>query len=466
MKNLRIASYLWCVPLLAGVMSAAGALGRELWFDEALTVTNFMLPYSVAEIYFHYLIPNNQIVYTILLKCWNALDGGFFDPVAFWRLLSLGCALGAVAVLWKLRRKLDGGQRYPAVIALTAFTLSGAWTIYATALRGYAASWLWIAVALYGAWRIFHGAQSWRGWLLYGAGVLAAVGTVPTNLLAAGGVVAYALPWCRRKFWQDGRVYALAGLPLLLLVFFYAPIAGAFLSTFRLGEGFPSRAGALGITYGMIAATFGIWLGLAFAKVNAQDGRDWIRQTVWLLPAVAIFALHRAPFPRVFSPLLVILAMMIADGAAAVAAQWSVRRKLSWVGVWGAVQIGWLLLMPQVLSHTGLSAEQDDFFRPWYMEKNYSIRETVAELRKLPAKPPVYLSFSSDPCPLLFYAALSDTRRDFRADLPYGSVNQLPAGTLCVLARGEDAGTVEKRFAGRLTPVAETTGHRIMRFQK
>ena len=42
------------LPLL--VAAAAGLLvwQRELWFDEALTLTNFMLPLKLEEIYFNY----------------------------------------------------------------------------------------------------------------------------------------------------------------------------------------------------------------------------------------------------------------------------------------------------------------------------------------------------------------------------------------------------------------------------
>ena len=81
--------YFMVLPLL--LAAAAGLLvwQRELWFDEALTLTNFMLPLKLEEIYFNYTIPNNQIVYTMLLKVWDRAYLGYIDIIAHWRLLSL-----------------------------------------------------------------------------------------------------------------------------------------------------------------------------------------------------------------------------------------------------------------------------------------------------------------------------------------------------------------------------------------
>ena len=59
------------LPFLAGILCGGIALGRELWFDEALTLLNFMLPLNMAEIYLTYPIPNNQIVFTLMLKLWD-----------------------------------------------------------------------------------------------------------------------------------------------------------------------------------------------------------------------------------------------------------------------------------------------------------------------------------------------------------------------------------------------------------
>ena len=74
--------------LLICTLSAEALLNRPLWFDEALTVLNFALLETPDKIYHSYIIPNNQIVHTILLHWWIKLFS--FD---FLRLLPLLCGM-------------------------------------------------------------------------------------------------------------------------------------------------------------------------------------------------------------------------------------------------------------------------------------------------------------------------------------------------------------------------------------
>ena len=197
------------LPLLCAAGAGALFLGRELWFDEALTVTNFMLPLTPAGIYRAYTIPNNQIVYTVALKLWHAVMPDAVDPAAFWRMLSLLFALGALALLTAFRKMGQGRILRSDLWVLCAFALSPVFC-------NYAMSWLWIALALHGAYSVFHDRPG-RGWTFYIAAALGAVGTVPTNLLALGAVVLYAWPWSRRDFWRDGRLWGLALTPFFAL---------------------------------------------------------------------------------------------------------------------------------------------------------------------------------------------------------------------------------------------------------
>jgi len=54
---------------VAALTALMAGLDRPLWFDEAVSLMNFAtLPYS--EIYTNYTIPNNHILFNMLLKSW------------------------------------------------------------------------------------------------------------------------------------------------------------------------------------------------------------------------------------------------------------------------------------------------------------------------------------------------------------------------------------------------------------
>jgi len=444
----RSRSLIVWIPVLCGAAAASFVLGRELWFDEAMTITSFMLPLSPAEIYTTYAIPNNQIVYTVLLKCWHGLlMGAYPAPIAFWRLLSLVGAGAAALVFFSLRKRLH--DRTPAAAAvLTVFALSAVFQNYATALRGYAVSWLWVMLALDGAWRIFHGKTA-SGWCLYALGTVAAVGTVPTNLLACAGVIVYAFPWSRRDWWRDGRLWLLAAGPFLALAAFYGPILRAFLHAFTLNEGFPNRAGALAVVYGSILATFGLLLAAEAPRLTRGDWRSKLRVAIWLLPVPAILLLHKAPFPRVFCTLFPLCLMLLADGLASFHRPSRVKLAVGAGAVLVSV-IGLRLLAPFAAEAAGLSEYDDDYFRPWYMARDYSVCELLPTLKHSTIRV-VFQSFDSDPCPLIFYATLQAVKKDFRPDQPPGHVKSLPGQALVVLRRDEEPGDYETRFGGTLT---------------
>ena len=119
---------------------------REFWFDEALTLMNFAWMSDPVRIYFSYVIPNNQIFYTIALHYWTQLPVDFFRADFFLRLLSLFFAVGTLFFLYTSFRKSCG--RIPLLLALSALALSPPFLIYATALRGYMASAFFTALAV------------------------------------------------------------------------------------------------------------------------------------------------------------------------------------------------------------------------------------------------------------------------------------------------------------------------------
>ncbi len=59
-------------PALAGaaaIVMSLGLLLRQLWFDEALTILEFM-SHPLHKIYLCYDIPNNHILFTSALNLW------------------------------------------------------------------------------------------------------------------------------------------------------------------------------------------------------------------------------------------------------------------------------------------------------------------------------------------------------------------------------------------------------------
>ena len=54
--------FLTLLPVIIALAGGTLAIRRELWFDEALTLMNFVIPMDLGAIYQNYLIPNNHIV--------------------------------------------------------------------------------------------------------------------------------------------------------------------------------------------------------------------------------------------------------------------------------------------------------------------------------------------------------------------------------------------------------------------
>ena len=113
------------LPLLLGGGVLAVLLpyaGRALWFDEALTVLQFAVLPSAGAVYHAYVIPNNQIIHTILVRFFLENVPGGMDLVHWLRLLPVLTALGTVLILFCRFRKICGV--WPLAAVLTAWILS------------------------------------------------------------------------------------------------------------------------------------------------------------------------------------------------------------------------------------------------------------------------------------------------------------------------------------------------------
>ena len=154
--------------------------------------------------------------------------------------------------------------------------------------------------------------------------------------------------------------------------------------------------------------------------------------------------------------------LLVADGLANVfKSNWKRFHKAAFLAIVIFFQI---LLIPAgfvIAENAKLSRYEDDFFHPWYMLPDYRITEVLPYI-----KGNVFLSFNSDPAPLLFYAAINNRQANFYADLPNGKVTTIPYGTLLILRNDEDASLYEKRFNGKMESAGKSGNHQLFYLRK
>lgn len=468
------ASKLPVLLLICGVLAVLLPLvGRPLWFDEALTVLQFAVLPSAGAVYRAYVIPNNQIIHTLLVRVFldSAPEG--FSLVYWLRLLPVLAAAGTVLTLFFRFRRICGV--WPLAAVLTAWILSPAFAIYGTALRGYMLSSLWIALALVAALD-FAEKGSKRNWCFWAVTSLLAVGTIPTNLAGMAAVVLYVLPLYGEAFYRKKSFWILAFTPVVMLFAFYFPIASLFLGCCRLGEGWQDGLAAWQAASLPVAVTFAV---LLFPAVSGtviavrRAGFRWVysaRGMIWLLPLMACLVLPVAPFPRTFFPMWPVFAVLLAGGVRHFAAGWfGMGRRRS-------AKIFCILLIPGCFlwwTMTGFSGCQkafsarcggmdgDDYFAPYYMQKSFAparvaewILQMDPELQKK-----LYCSFRSDPWSMLFQMLTGGFPGEYCVfDGPAKMVESLPDGAFVLLHFEEDPEAVGSRFGGRLEAVPGLEG--------
>lgn len=435
--------------LLLGAFLAflSSYLWRDLWFDEALTIQNFALLDSAARIYRSYVIPNNHIVYTVFLNFWLKLAPGFL-PLDFWcRILSVLSGGGTLAALFYFFRKRI--TPLPLFLALFALAMSSPFLIYATAVRGYMLSMLWVVLTLHYALNYVENSKI-KDVVLYGLFSLLCIGTIPSNLAALAGVVLYTMPLLNKKFWMDRRFWVLAVLPNVLFMLFYLPIAKQFFNVLQLGEGWQSRwALLLAFAAGIVTVFLPLLPFLKFKKENV------FRYGIFLLPIAFALTCPTPPFPRVFLPFFPLFALLAAEGIAACK-----EKKLLYIGLavflWGALMQ--TAACREFLSEkVGGGAQDDDYFYGYYMRPTHTPAQVINAIRRAAPHgvPAIYMSFGSDPWPLMFYSKFSGYPAQTLFDGPWGKVQALPAGSYVVLRSDESPQCIAERFRCTLVPVAQ-----------
>ncbi len=174
-KITRITAFFVVVVMSIGwIRAMLPHLSDEIWQDESYTLLYFSgkgLFYSLSD----YHQPNNHMLFSILLSAW--WDWG--DSIVYTRsLLFISFILTYIVFIVAAART---GGHITAAVAAILFLCSSPIANYALELRGYALSWLFVALMLYALPPFFQGKKHWGA--VYALAAALSVFTVPTNAM-------------------------------------------------------------------------------------------------------------------------------------------------------------------------------------------------------------------------------------------------------------------------------------------
>ena len=465
MKFLK--KYLLLIVLVLFFAASRRFMLRAFWFDEALTLLNFaMLP--LDKIYWSYVIPNNHIGFTMLLRIWYLVMPDGVAPDVWCRMLSFAAACGFIVFSWSKFKNIVFRT------GLCCFAVSVPFLIYATSVRGYMLSLLFSMITLYCA-RNFCFRGTLRSGVQLFVSTLCCVSILPSNLFVVGAAAVCAVPLAGIKFWKHKRFYWIIIITLSAFALFWLPLLGQLVRASELGEGWHDRAASLvaGVV-SFAACTLPVLLSALLTSLF--PGRISRSRHLILLSFAAVlplvFCAKVAPFPRVYFPFFGIYLWVISVYASRAFALVRKSKGFS-VGkvkvVYAAFSVGMVFLINtlpitvNMLSTVNKGAEQDDFFAPWYCSESHVPHETAKILSQTEFQY-CYLSFSSDPWSVMYYSALNGVElAKFHFDGPRGRVQTLPSGSAAVINRNEDINALMKRFGIKCTLISENAMHRIFR---
>lgn len=409
--------------LAAGAGFLSGYLLREVWFDEILTLQTARTQHTVSAIYHAYQIPNNHIVFTILLSFWTDLLSSCFDsfPLLLVRLLPAFFAAASLLILFRILRRASGTAA--AFFCALTLAVSPAFLIYASALRGYMTG-VFLALASFVCARGYLRRGTLPPLLLFGLCSLLAVGTAPTNLAALAGACLLLAPHLAvRKCRLRWAVLFL--IPFLTLVLFYYPIRDMFFGCIRLGEGWSSAPEAVWNLYGSALLCFLPILVFAVpgARILFRRKSKIVRlyavssALIFLMPLGVYLIFKTPPFPRVFLPLFALwtIPLGFAAGAFLRSMEWKYELALLPL-VWGLLLFHASPALSGLLFH-----DNDDLISPYYVRNTFRPSRTIAfleEVRRTEPSSVFFLTFGSDYPSLLFAADWPDAADVLLFDVP------------------------------------------------
>lgn len=454
------------------------ALIRPLWFDEALTIINFLFPPSIIHIYTNYSIPNNHIAYTFFLRIWIETSSRLFPltDISF-RSFSTASALLAVFFMFKFWRRSFG--LWAAALTSLSFAVSMQFAIYGTAIRGYMLSCLFVVFGLETALR-WRQSGLYRWVFAYFLSALLAVAIMPSNILAFAAICLILSSSLKRDSLFSIKTVLPVILPVLAFGIFYLPIWTKTMNVLYLKEGWSSWTSASLHLYGAFVFSFlpvmlfsSKGLFLKFRK-NLSVMRIILISTVFILPALCMFIKTPAPFPRVFFPLWPIWFYLFASLMKTTFAYFRKYREKqlsvispAFLGVlllWGICQGKISGNLSKIFTPEGA---QDDFFRPYFLYDFHpdQVVEETLELAQSPGE--VFIDQSAD-WPSIIYYGKSIRRGGIDADFwlfdyPYRKIRSLGnIKRIFIIAHGEsDMECLKARF-----PIRDYELIRDLGFQK
>lgn len=436
-------------------------LFRTIWFDEALTIINIVQSKGMWQIYQNYVIPNNQIVYSILLHYWAKLNFLNISFDIYLRALNLIVSLLIISYFyWRFRSRL--GNRVVTLMVISSLLLSESFQIYSTSVRGYQLSMLFLLIIvdlLYSLTVKFTRCKA-LGYLLLSMLIL---GVIPTNLLGLGMGVILIMPLLNYSKKGVKYLVILGLIPLIGLALFYLPIYSQFIEVCKLGEGVNERFNVFFITIAsfvtstlplLIIAIIGF---IKWLKKGSPNYKFLLRASLIFIPLIPCLILAKAPFYRVFYPVFIIWYIMLGYGVKHFYAYYIQKLPsnkqvrviaIIFVMIFANYWIFHQNSVKQYISNSFVKA-QDDLFSPYYMREDFQIRPLLdfIETNHTLAKH-VYFTFESDPLANSFYLNFGNYSfaHKFQCNVGNQKLKVLYPQDLIVCKKGESASTKTKRI--------------------
>lgn len=430
------------LPVLILLSAAIPHLARPFWFDEVLTLG--WLELDFFRIPFTYPIPNNHIVYTMMLSLWSRITDSDFFAMRLFSLIG-GCAAVFMITRFLIRRF---GNR-AGICAASLLAASGCMAQFSTALRGYIFALIFCFAAYLAADR----------WIRRGGRLLPilcfifcflAAGVMPTALFILCGQALFFLPEIFRGGKRRMRALLSFFLPIPALLTAYAHIFDQLLAASRLKEGWSGWFAAYWNLYGAFllmmlpaipAALYGAVL--LWKRFPVLKTRLLASGTIFLIPLFLSIPARVPPFPRVFFPFFgiwtVILAMLLLP----------ITRSRRCLHLLIFPVLIWLAAMPSatpILSRMLFGFRGDDLLHPYPMSEHFTPEKTADFLKK--ADLPVFIDFDADPPSL----SLQLIGRDFpESKILYdrpdrGPVSSLDPSCLIVCGSEQELSRILRRF--------------------
>ncbi len=430
--------------ILAGLLSiiflfsAKNYICRNLWYDEALTILEFVVwPKSYLGVYFNYSIPNNHILYSVFMRFW--LDNvasflNFSNPIL--RVPSLIAGLFLLISSFWLWRKYS--SQSSVFIILFCLALSPVFIIYSTAIRGYIFSILLVSLVIPTVLAICEN-RKFAIYLYYLLSFIA-IGIMPNNVVAifASSLLPFALEKLKPNL---SNIFKLCFVPFIALFVFYLPILDKFMMVLSIREGWNSRFASFLVFYLsiflffmpiIIIASSALWLKRTITRANFL-----FSALIFVLPGIFFFLRSPSPFPRTFICVMPVWLFIFSIGIKKIEDELLVTRfakfaKIIMLGL-SLVCIASAIILnvykekfAKIVSHFG----QDDFFSPYFMSEDFRPDDNIVALMKLTEKKNgiIFVDQGSDPPSLTFSAKRFGMNDDFICfDKPRKKIPFFPA---------------------------------------